>query len=102
MKKKVKVVKKKAPYSLVRYVGKSVFIRTVTHHYTGHVEAIANGFIWLNSAAWIADDGRFSQCIGEGKVNEVEPYPAELVVAVAIGSIIDVCAWSHSLPRAQK
>ena len=101
MKKASKKTTKKC-LSIVQYIGKNVFIRTVTHHYTGSVVGIANGFMWLTKAAWIADDGRFAQCIAEGKVNEVEPYPDDMLVPVALSAFVDFCEWRHPLPRVQK
>ena len=82
------------------YVGKNVFVRTVTHHYTGRLAEVDERFLKLEDAAWIADDGRFTQALADGTLNEVEPYPAGCLVAV--GSIIDLCEWTHDLPRTQK
>jgi hypothetical protein len=82
------------------YGNKKVFIRTVTHHYTGMMSHLADGFIRLNDATWIADDGRFNECLKTGTVNECEPFPTHCYVA--IGSIVDICEWSHGLPRQVK
>jgi len=78
-----------------------VFIRTVTHHYTGRLVEVTEHELVLEDAAWIADDGRFCQAIKDGTLNEVEPYPDGRVV-IGRGSIIDCCDWSHDLPREQK
>jgi hypothetical protein len=83
-----------------KYANKNVFVRTVTHHYTGQLTHLSDGFIVLSNAAWIADDGRFNECLAKGSVNEVEPYPNE--TCVAIGSIVDICQWDHKLPREVK
>jgi len=80
-------------------VGKNVFVRTVTHHYTGKLEAAADGMLYLSDAAWIADDGRFADCLKNGTVNEVEPYPGDCYVNA--GSLVDVSEWLHDLPRTQ-
>jgi len=80
-------------------VGEKVFIRTVTYHLTGKVVAIKGNFLVLGEAAWIADDGRFTQCIDEGKVAEVEPV--KCLVRVNMDSIVDVYEWNHELPREQ-
>lgn len=77
-----------------------VFIRTVTHYYTGRVVSVADGFVTLADAAWIADTGRFATALETGTLSEVEPYPGE--VAVAIGAIVDVAPWEHELPRKQR
>jgi hypothetical protein len=80
-------------------VGQSYFIRTVTYHLIGKLEAIADGFLILSSASWIADSGRFMQAIRDGKLDEVEPVGDAVV---NIGSITDAFPWKHSLPKDQK
>jgi hypothetical protein len=80
--------------------GKAVFIRTVTHHYTGRLAGEEAGFLHLEEAAWIADDGRFADALAFGKLDEVEPYPSDCYVA--LGAIVDICEWSHDLPRTQR
>ena len=81
-------------------VGKNVFIRTVTMHFTGHVETVTDSDIVLSKAAWIADSGRFSDALKTGTLSEVEPYPE--TVTVARGGIIDISPWNHELPREKK
>lgn len=81
-------------------IGKNVFVRTVTHHYTGKLVAIVDGYLTLDDAAWIADDGRFADALGEGTLGEVEPYPGTCYVSA--GSLVDVSEWLHELPRTQK
>jgi hypothetical protein len=82
--------------------GKNVFIRTVTFHFTGHVEKVTKSWIVLSKAAWVADSGRFADAMKKGTLNEVEPYPDDATVRVSRASIIDVSDWGHDLPRAQK
>jgi hypothetical protein len=81
-------------------VGKNYFIRTVTHHYTGRLIRVTPKELVLEDAAWIADDGRFMDCIKDGKVDEVEPYQDEVVIGR--GAILDATIWRHKLPRDQK
>lgn len=81
-------------------IGENVFVRTVTHHYTGRLADLGGGFLRLEEAAWIADDGRFATALATGTLNEVEPYPAGCYVSV--GAIVDLCRWNHDLPRTQK
>ena len=83
-------------------VGDTIFIRTVTHHYTGRVVAADKSFVALADAAWIAEDGRFTQTIADGTFNEVEPYPDTVVVRISLGAVVDWCEWLHDLPRVQK
>ena len=81
-------------------IGDSVFIRTVTYHYTGRISAIYPGEIVLADAAWIADSGRFHVALATGTLSEVEPYPAGVVISR--GAIVDVSPWAHPLPRMVK
>lgn len=81
---------------------KNVFIRTVTHYFTGKVERVTKSWIVLSSAAWIADTGRFADAMRSGKLNEVEPYPKNTIVRVARGSIIEISDWQHALPMDQQ
>lgn len=80
-------------------IGSAYFIRTVTFHLTGRVAAIVGGFLVLESAAWIADSGRFMQAIQDGVLNEVEPC-GDAVVNIA--SITDAFIWKHDLPVKQQ
>jgi hypothetical protein len=81
------------------FVGKKWFIRTVTYHLTGKVEKIVGNFLVLKDAAWIADSGRFTQAIKEGKLNEVEPVGQAIV---NLNSIVDMFPWKFDLPKEQK
>jgi hypothetical protein len=79
--------------------GRNVFVRTVTNYYTGRLVSDDHGYLHLEEAAWIADTGRFATALATGKLNEVEPFPADCWVAA--GSVVDICEWSHDLPRIQ-
>lgn len=81
-------------------IGQAYFIRTVTYHLTGRVQAIVGGFLVLTDAAWIADSGRYGDAMKKGILNEVEPLPDGTLVA--IGSITDASPWNHPLPKDQK
>lgn len=83
-------------------IGANYFIRTVTHHLTGKLIEIHAPFLVLVDAAWIADDGRFTQAIKDGAFSEVEPYPDGTEVIVNAESIIDACIINFALPRNQK
>ena len=82
--------------------GECVFIRTVTHHYTGKVEAVSATEIKLSSAAWIASDGRFADALASGDFAEVEPYPDDLFPIIGRGAILDITVVPFTLPRSQK
>lgn len=81
-------------------IGSAYLIRTVTMTLTGRVTAVIGPFLVLEDAAWIANTGRFSECIGEGTVEECEPV--QVSVRVSIPSIVDAYDWTHVLPRNTK
>ena len=81
-------------------IGTKVFVRTVTHHFTGRVTACAEEEVELSDAAWIADDGSFNPALVEGKLAEVEPYPQP--ITLNRGAFIEWTVWTHELPRSQK
>lgn len=82
-------------------IGKSVFIRSVTNHYTGRLVTVTDGELVIEDAAWIADSGRWAAALSSGTLGEVEPYPDGPVI-VNRGAIADVCLWPHALPRSVK
>lgn len=81
-------------------IGKSYLIRTVTLYYTGRIKKMNAKEILLEDAAWIADTGRFNECLLEGKFNEVEPFQNDVIIPR--DSMIDGTLWTHKLPRAVK
>ena len=82
-------------------VGRKVFIRTVTHYYTGMVSLVTKEEVVLTEAAWVADTGRFAEALRTGSLTEVEPYP-DGPVSINRGAIVDVSVWAHDLPREQQ
>ena len=81
-------------------VGEKVFIRTVTYHLTGKIKRMIGTIVELEDAAWIADSGRFMQCIRDGVLNEVEPIKTKWFVNLS--SVTDFGIWKHALPKDQK
>lgn len=79
---------------------KSYLIRTVTLYYTGRIKQITSQELVLEDAAWIPDTGRFSECLSDGKFNEVEPFQNDVIIPRS--SIIDATLWTHKLPRSVK
>lgn len=72
-------------------IGESYFIRTVTYHFTGRVIDIAEGFVFMEDVAWIADSGRFTDFIkGEQPQSMESEIYGDKTVAVNISSIIDI------------
>lgn len=80
--------------------GEKYLIRCVTFFYTGRVKAITSTEIVLEEAAWIADTGRFADCLKSGTPSEVEPFSTDVIVPRS--SIVDASVWTHDLPREQK
>lgn len=80
-------------------VGEKYFFRTVTYHLTGKVKKVIGNILELQDAAWIADSGRFMQCIKDGKVSEVEPVGKAYINMQAV---TDFFPWKHKLPTEQK
>lgn len=82
-------------------VGKNYLIRTVTMVDVGKCTKIIGNFIVLEDASWIADTGRFHECLIKSDVfNEVEPF--KYPVFVNTQSIIDATPWPYALPAQPK
>ena len=81
-------------------IGKNYLIRTVTMIDTGKLVAVGPQELVLESAAWIADTGRFTGALQTVNFNEVEPFPEGRLV-LGRGSIIDAIQIP-TLPREQK
>lgn len=91
------VSKSEHPYQ----IGKNYFIQTVTHYYLGRLLEVLKDELVLEEASWVADTGRFSDFMRDGKFNEVEPYPSGKLI-VGRGSLVQAFEWSHKLPKDQK
>lgn len=52
-------------------IDKKWFFRTVTYHMVGKVIKTFGNFLQLEDASWVADSGRFMECIKNGEINEV-------------------------------
>lgn len=79
-------------------VGEKFFFRTVTYHMTGRVKKVIGSIVELENAAWIADSGRFMDCIKGGKLNEVEPVGRAYINMTCV---VDFFPWKHALPEKQ-
>lgn len=77
-------------------VGKCYLFRTVTNYFTGRVTDVYTHEIVLETAAWVADTGRYSEAIATGKLVEVEVIVGECILNRA--SIVDAVEWTHPLP----
>jgi len=81
-------------------IGRAYLFRTVTHIEVGRVTAVNGVFITLGDASWIADTGRYHDCLKNGTFSEVEPYPVSTTINSS--SLINYAPWPHELPRKQK
>jgi|SRR3990167_2204441 len=82
-------------------IGKNYFIRTVTNYFTGTLLWVGPMELLLENVSWIADTGRFSNALREGKLNEIEPYP-EGPVIIGRGAVIDATHWNFDIIMVQK
>lgn len=83
-------------------VGEKYLFRTVTHIDVGEVVAVHGDFLELKNASWIADTGRYYDCLNGGVFNEVEPYPSTVKTFINSATLIDFVTWPHELPSEQK
>jgi len=91
----------KHPYK----IGQAYLIRTVTCHWVGKLEAVYEQEIVLSEASWIANTGRFNECLKDSMENlnnaEIEPvFKGNTILGRA--AFIDVNEWHHKLPREVK
>ena len=82
-------------------IGENYFIRTVTMALCGKLVQVTEQELVLESAAWVADTGRFNNFLENGTPSEVEPFPEGRVI-VGRGGLIDACIWNHELLRKVK
>lgn len=82
-------------------IGQAYYIRTVTHHYTGRLDAVTDKELIISDAAWIADSGRWADALESGTLSEVEPFQAGQVI-INRSALVDVSEWKHQLPLSQK
>lgn len=76
-------------------VGDKLFLRTVTYHLLGEVEATEGHWLKLKNASWVADSGRFHTAVESGKLSEVE-YIGDAFVNTE--TVTDAFPWLHDLP----
>lgn len=81
-------------------VGEKYLFRGVTNYNVGEIEAVYKTCLKLKDASWVADCGRFSECLKTGSLSEVEPYPSGVIIH--LGALVDAAPWKHKLPKDQK
>lgn len=82
-------------------VGKAYLIRA-TYHHIGRITTITDTDIVLTCGGWLADSGRFAECLATGQLNEFEVAPAGMEWIVSRADIIDAWPWNHTLPTETK
>lgn len=81
-------------------IGRNYLIRTVAMCQVGKLKAVTDKELILSNASWIADTGRFNECLIEGAkiFNDVEPFNPKHDVIVGRGALIDAQIWDFDLP----
>ena len=73
-------------------IGTPYLIRTVTMINVGKLVFVGPTELVLTDAAWIADTGRFHDCLKDPKaIKEAEPYVNDCIIGR--GSICDATQW---------
>jgi hypothetical protein len=80
--------------------GDSVFIRTVTHYYTGRIRRITRSWIVLDEVTHVFDTGSFESFFRQGNASIAERLPDGW--CIARNGITDGGPWAHSLPLKAK
>ena len=80
-------------------IGKAYLIRTVTYHQVGILKDIQGDFLIFKDASWVADSGRFSECLSKGTFNEVEYVGPMMINKTAI---VDAFPFEHKIPKETK
>lgn len=80
-------------------IGKAYLIRTVTYHQVGILKDIQGDFLIFKDASWVADSGRFSDCLSKGSFNEVEYVGPMMINKTAI---VDAFPWENKVPKETK
>jgi hypothetical protein len=88
----------KTEVEVVPLVGRNYFVRTVTDHYVGRCVGLGVHTIVLDRASWVANSGRLSVFMREGRAAEmeVEVFPAAVLVRAPLtgATVLD---WPHAL-----
>jgi hypothetical protein len=80
-------------------IGKAYFIRTVTYHQVGILKDIQGDFLIFKDASWVADSGRFGECLSQGTFTEVEYVGPMIINKMAI---VDAFPWENKVPKETK
>lgn len=82
-------------------IGEAYLIRTVTHYYTGKLTWVGEHELVLDTAAWVADTGRYHEAFKSAdKLVEVEPIIGPAIIGR--GAVVDAVRWPNNLPTQVK
>lgn len=85
-------------------LGRNYLFRTIGYHWLGRVIAFRGKFVVLDDASWIADTGRYGECLKGNLVqissSEIEPSPRQVVINS--DHITDAVEYPFVLPRDAK
>ena len=85
------------------WIGKNMFIRTVTHYAVGRFERVeviggVTPFVVLSDAAWIANTGRLGQALGTpDALSETEPFPSGTCLYVNLTAAVGFIQYMHPI-----
>jgi hypothetical protein len=82
-------------------VGRDYLVRA-TYHHIGRLVAVTDTDLVLQDGGWLADSGRFGECLAKGTVKEIEVVPSGMRRIVSRNDVIDAFPWNHALPTETK
>src|SRR6202142_4058570 len=80
-------------------IGKAYLVRTVTYHQVGILKETIGDFLIFKDASWVADSGRFRDCLPRGSFNEIEYVGPMMINKTAI---VDAFPWENKVPKETK
>ena len=78
------------------------YLVRATYHHIGRLVAVTDTDLVLEDGGWLADSGRFGECLANGTVNEFEKVPTGMRRIVSRADVIDAFPWRHALPTETK
>lgn len=79
-------------------VGSTYFFRCVTYHYIGTVVHVGLMEVVLKNVVWVADSGKFQDCLEKGTVADYQHYRDGDPVVLGRFSVVDATPWRNPLP----
>lgn len=76
-------------------IGKNYFVRSVTDHWVGRLKEVLPHAVVLEDAAWIANSGRLSTFVANGRAPNMEIEAVNTVIVQWLA----IMPWPHELFR---